>query len=140
MVQNESLMEIRRVNRWRGIKQIAQCKLESRFVGKEGDLFLALVGATQSNELLEELAGCINVRLLKIDMQASHGLLSHFDAPITLCDSPALLKVATGNAVLRSITEKQVRTCGDETREGRISFPARESNGNMRQQNQTGAV
>jgi hypothetical protein len=102
MIQNESRMELRRVYRCRGIEQIAHCKLESRFVGKEGDLFLALVRTTQPKKLLEELAGCINVRYLKINMTSvSWFTCTHIDVSTRLCDSRALFEFATENTVLR---------------------------------------
>jgi hypothetical protein len=67
-------MEIRRIGWRRGIEQVADCKLKSGFIFEESDLLLALIGAMQAEEGLEEVASCIHVGYLKIDVFESQGL------------------------------------------------------------------
>jgi hypothetical protein len=67
-------MEIRRIGGRRGIEQVADCKLKSVFIFEENNLLLALIRAMQAEEGLEEVARCINVGYLKIDVFESQGL------------------------------------------------------------------
>ena len=72
--QDESNMEIRRISWRRGIEQVADCKLESSFIFEESNLLLVLIAAMEAEEGLEEVASCINIGYLKIDVFESQGL------------------------------------------------------------------
>lgn len=67
-------MEIR-LNWRRGIEKVAYRELKSGFVFEETNLLLALMIRTvQAEEGFEEIASCINVRYLRIDVFESQGL------------------------------------------------------------------